>query len=87
MKSSLEGAFHLAHDGVLQSYDGNGRMIGYRQLNPEQITSYLGMMPDQSAMRPGEWEGVDGRAVRRERAVGSAGGFEASLASKAGGGC
>ncbi|MCJ1247814.1 hypothetical protein MMC30_005029 [Trapelia coarctata] len=69
MKASPEGLFHLAHDGVYRSYDGNGRVIDYRQLNPEQIKSYLRRMMDQNAIQLSDWEDVDGRTVNVESAL------------------
>lgn len=58
-----DGLFQLATDGVLRSFDGDRKVIDFRQLSPEQIASYLKTMPDQSVIKWSEWEGVDGRTV------------------------
>ncbi|MCJ1248994.1 hypothetical protein MMC30_006215 [Trapelia coarctata] len=69
MKSHPDGLFHLAHDGVLRSYDGNSCVIDYRRLTPEQVMAYLKTAPAeaQDQIRWEEWEGVDGRAVHDEK--------------------
>lgn len=36
IKSNPQGLFHLAYDGVYRSYNGNGRVIDYRQFDPEK---------------------------------------------------
>ena len=68
MKLHPDGLFHLAHDGVLRSYDGNACIIDYRQLTPEQLMAYLKAAPAaaQKQIRWEEWEGVDGTAVHDE---------------------
>ena len=67
MTSHPDGMFQLAIDGVLRSFDGDRKVIDFRQLSPEQIASYLKKMPDQRAIKWSEWEGVDGRTVTAEQ--------------------
>ncbi|MCJ1479710.1 hypothetical protein MMC13_008396, partial [Lambiella insularis] len=67
MTAHPDGLFQLATDGVLRSFDGDRKVVDFRQLNPEQIASYLKTTPDQSAINWSEWKGVDGRTVTGER--------------------
>ena len=69
MKAHPDGLFHLAHDGVLRSYDGDRHVIDYRQLSPELIAAYLKTSPNQDLIHYDEWAGVDGRQVTDEKAL------------------
>lgn len=69
IKAHLDGLFHLAHDGVLRSYDGDRHVIDYRQLGPELIAAYLRTSPNQELIQYDEWASVDGRQVTDEKAL------------------
>ena len=69
MKAHPDGFSRLALDGVVRSYDGNGQVINFRQLSPEQIAGWLKVSPDQELIQWHEWEGVDGRDMTDEKAL------------------
>lgn len=37
LKRDMQGCFHLGTDGILRSFDGNGLVVDYRQLEPHQV--------------------------------------------------
>ncbi|KAL3462542.1 hypothetical protein BJX64DRAFT_258899 [Aspergillus heterothallicus] len=61
------GFTHLATDGVLRSFDGDRKVIDYRQLSPEEIQIVLQVFPAQLREQvEHKLVGVDGRNVTDE---------------------
>ena len=65
---SLEGFHHLGHDGVLRSFSSRREVVGYKQLNPEQVELMVKSMeavldPDSFKTLTQKFRGVDGRNV------------------------
>jgi hypothetical protein len=71
MKSApdMSGLTHLARDGVLRRWDGQGKVVDYRQLSNEQVMLLLKAADIENKVKYEEWEGVDGRNVTDEKAL------------------
>ncbi|KAL3445893.1 hypothetical protein BJX65DRAFT_280563 [Aspergillus insuetus] len=64
------GFTHLATDGVLRSFDGDRKVVDYRQLSPEEIQIVLHIYPPHMREQiKDKFVGVDGRNVKDEEAL------------------
>ncbi|KAJ0413579.1 hypothetical protein BJY00DRAFT_57679 [Aspergillus carlsbadensis] len=67
---SGRGFTHLATDGVLRSFDGDRKVVDYRQLSPDEIQIVLQIYPEKMRdMVKDKFVGVDGRDVCDEGAL------------------
>lgn len=62
-----EGFFHFGSDGVMRSYDGQGKVMGYFRLNPDQIRQRVEKMKASGRDHSATFAGVDGRDVVDEK--------------------
>lgn len=63
------GYLSFDRDGVLRSYDGDNRVIGYFQLNPTQISKMIDNMPSglNKTEMANTFAGVDGTKINSKR--------------------
>ncbi|KAL4876523.1 hypothetical protein BJY04DRAFT_199821 [Aspergillus karnatakaensis] len=67
LRQDPAGFTHLNSDGVLRSFDGDRKVIDYRQLSPEEIKIALTAYPPDMLEQVGhKFVGVDGRDVKDE---------------------
>ena len=63
------GFVHLARDGVLRSWDGQGKMVDYRQLSNEEVMLYIRAIDDENFIKYEAWESVHGRKLTDAKAL------------------
>lgn len=67
MPTDPEGFFHFAADGVLRSYDGQGKVLAYYRLSPDQIQQRVERLKARGRNHSATFAGVDGRTVMDEK--------------------
>ncbi|KAH8817454.1 hypothetical protein F5884DRAFT_748919 [Xylogone sp. PMI_703] len=65
MNVTDDGVVHIADDGVVRSFAGNGTVLAYHALSPTQLGGIINSTtnPDMKHHLQEVWTGVDGRSV------------------------